>query len=98
MKQLSLALATLAGLASMATATTVPPRQETPTCWKKLPTDYVARVLPDEKEQFRLTDQTEVQLDGRACPYEKVPDSATIILLEVTSDKTVLKIHFRSKK
>ncbi len=82
----------------MATATTVPPRQATPSYWKNLPGAYVARVQREEQEQFRLTDKTEVKLDGRACPYEKVPDSATIILLEANSDKTVLKIHFRSKK
>jgi hypothetical protein len=54
----------------------------------------------EQKAEFRMTEQTEIELDGRRCKYEEVPNDAVIILLEVESDenKAVLKIHFRSKK
>jgi len=53
----------------------------------------------EQKEEFRITDQTEVRLNGRQCKYEDVPLDAVIILLEVDSDdnKAILRIHFRSK-
>ncbi len=49
---------------------------------------------------FRVTERTEVKLDGRPCKLEQVPPGATILLLEVASDDrmAILKIHFRSKK
>lgn len=51
-------------------------------------------------QEFQVTDQTEVKLDGQPCKYEEVPNSAMIILLEVASEKNkvILKIHFQSKK
>jgi hypothetical protein len=59
--------------------------------------EATARGQPDE---FQITDQTEVLLNGRPCRYEAVPASASIILMEVASEnrKLVLKIHFRTKK
>jgi hypothetical protein len=55
---------------------------------------------PEQKQEFRITDQTEVELDGHPCKYKDVPNDAVIVLLEVASDsqKAILKIHFRSKK
>jgi hypothetical protein len=46
-----------------------------------------------------VTDKTEVQLDGRACQLADVPGTASVVSLEVAPDKkTILKIHFQSKK
>ncbi|MBY0525396.1 MAG: hypothetical protein K2R98_18455 [Gemmataceae bacterium] len=50
------------------------------------------------REQFRVTDDTEVLLDGKPCKFRQVPASATILHMDVAADgKSVLKIHFRSK-
>jgi hypothetical protein len=49
------------------------------------------------KEEFQVTDETEVTLDGRPCKYRDVPANATIIKLELAADRrTVVKVHFRS--
>jgi hypothetical protein len=49
---------------------------------------------------YRITEKTEVLLDGRNCPYEKVPNSAKIIFMEIDSEasKVILRIHFQSQK
>jgi hypothetical protein len=52
-----------------------------------------------DREQFLLTEETEVLLDGRPCKYQEVPRNVNIILLEVGSDKkTILRIHFQTRK
>lgn len=49
--------------------------------------------------EYALTEETEVRLNGRPIKYNDVPDTAQIILLEVGPDqKTILRIHFESKK
>jgi hypothetical protein len=49
--------------------------------------------------QFEVTDQTEVQLDGRTCRYQDVPPTATILRIELAADgRTILKILFRSRR
>ena len=69
----------------------------------------LARAVPDallkavdgggQKDEFVLTDDTEVQLDGRPCKYADVPNNCSIVRLELAADgKTILKIHFRSTK
>ena len=46
-----------------------------------------------------VTDKTEVQLDGHDCKLVDVPGTASVVGLEVAADrKTILKIHFQSKK
>jgi len=51
------------------------------------------------KEDFVINDDSEIKLDGRACEYKDVPGDAEITLFEVAADKkTVVKIHFQSKK
>jgi hypothetical protein len=52
------------------------------------------------KPEFRVTEQTEVKLDGRSCRYEEVPKDAVIIFIEAASEenRVILKIHFRSKR
>lgn len=52
-----------------------------------------------EDPKFVVTDETEVQLDGRVCKFKDVPAAATIVSLDLAADKkTILKIHFESKK
>lgn len=49
---------------------------------------------------YRITEQTEVMLNGRKCRYEEVPTSAKIILMEIDSEasKIILRIHFQDRK
>jgi hypothetical protein len=51
-------------------------------------------------DDFRITEKTEVLLDGRPCRYEQVPNGATIILLETVTNesKEISRIHFRSPR
>ena len=67
---------------------------------KVLAPDLLRAAYPRERDdEYRVTSQTEVVLDGRPCPYADVPKSAGIVRMEVSSDgQTVLKIQFRSKK
>jgi len=49
--------------------------------------------------EFSLTAGTEVLLDGKPCKYADVPSHASIERMELAADnKTVVRIHFRSKK
>ncbi len=50
-------------------------------------------------DSFRITKATEVLLDGRPTSYERIPHSATIILLETTTNesKEISRIHFRRR-
>lgn len=68
---------------------------------KDLPIKSV-RLLPTAtaSDDFRITTATEVLLDGRPCRYEQVPNSASIILLETTSNesKEITRIHFSSTR
>lgn len=52
----------------------------------------------DEHQHFIVNDKTEVKLDGHVCKFEDVPATASVINLDVASDKkTILKIYFESK-
>jgi hypothetical protein len=53
-----------------------------------------------KNDEFRITEKTEVLLDGRPCPYSKIPDGATIVLLETDTNlsKEITRIHFRSPR
>jgi hypothetical protein len=44
-----------------------------------------------------IDDDTEIKLDGKDIKYEDVPKDAQIILLDVSADRKIRKIHFRSK-
>jgi hypothetical protein len=49
--------------------------------------------------EFVVTEQTEILLDGKPCKYQDVARDARIVRMEVAEDKkTVLKIHFRTRK
>ncbi len=53
----------------------------------------------DSQPDFVLTEESEVLLNGKACLFNDIPKDAEIIYLEVARDrKTVLKIHFRTRK
>ena len=40
-----------------------------------------------------------MKLDGQTCKFQDVPGTATVVSLDVAADKkTILKIHFKSKK
>lgn len=56
---------------------------------------------PDAKnDEYRITKETEVLLDGRPCRFEQIPKDATIVLLETVTNesKEISRIHFRSKR
>jgi hypothetical protein len=76
-----------------ATALATPSNRFSARLEKRLP-------APSPDSAYRITDETETLLDGRKCPYEKVPNSAKIILMEIDSEasKVVLRIHFQSQK
>ena len=58
-----------------------------------------AASAPSPKDQYQITEQTEVTLDGRPCRYADVPGGAGIVKMEVATDgTTVLKIHFQSRR
>jgi hypothetical protein len=87
---------------------TLAPRIDSFTSGKELPARVAkvlsAAVLPaapldGQKDEYRITDQTEVVLDGRPCKYRDVPNNAAIVKMEVAGDKrTVVKIYFRTRK
>lgn len=50
------------------------------------------------KDEYQITEITEIKLDGRTCKYRDVPKNAEITSMEVTADKKIiLKIHFQSR-
>jgi hypothetical protein len=64
-------------------------------------TPKVESSTPEENDDGKLviSDDTEVQLDGKESKLEDVPKTAEVILMELGKDKkSVLKIHFRTKK
>lgn len=65
----------------------------------RLPLGKLLSASPEDRP-YQVTERTEVMLDGRKCRYEKVPNSATIILMEIDSEdsRVILRIHFRSQK
>jgi hypothetical protein len=107
MIRLTMALAVWMSLVSIASAS-LSIRWETPRFRKDVseavPLKAPRRVLeeaarPGTGSEFVVTDRTEILLNGRPCKYAEVPGDATIIHMEVAADqKTVLTIHFRSKK
>jgi hypothetical protein len=98
--RLTTAWAAFLCFAASASATTVSPRPRD--AWlagKPVPSSLVKTFADsDADEGFTMTDQTEIRLDGKTCKYADVPKDAQITLLEVSKDRVILKIHFRSKK
>ena len=98
--RLTTALVACLCFVTAATATTGSPRpRDSVLAGKPMPSGLAKAVGGSEADEgFTLTDQTEIQLDGKACKYADVPKDAQITLLEVSKDRVILKIHFRSKK
>jgi hypothetical protein len=98
MSRLALALCALLGLVSPAFATLSPRRAEAPGPISQAQADLVPKLTAQEpRAEYQVTDRTEVLLNGRPCRYQDVPGAASIILMEVSPDKTtILKIHFRA--
>jgi hypothetical protein len=107
MIRLTLTLAVWMVLVPVASAS-VTPRSERPAydnpALRNLavkPRGEVLRSLPAKEttQDFTLTEQTEVLLDGKPCRFQDLPAQATIVGMEVAADrKTVLKVRFRSGK
>lgn len=55
-------------------------------------------VLESQKNEYRITEKTEVLLDGRSCKFKDVPADAVIVRMETvsTTNWEVLKVQFRS--
>lgn len=52
---------------------------------------------PRSQQQFVVTEDTDVRLDGRPCQWADVPESASVLTLDLAADgKTVLRVFFRS--
>ncbi len=64
----------------------------------------LSRVLPQaasatpQADEYEVTENTEITLDGRPCKYRDVPANASIIKMEVSRDHVALKIHFRTRR
>src|SRR5262249_8193341 len=107
MTRLMLTLAAWMGLVSVGWASLTPPKKLPPFGKEvsqrpasKLWAQALERVAAREAEsEFVVTHRTEVFLNGKPCKYEEVPSHASIMRMEVAADqKTVLKIHFRTRK
>ena len=103
MLRLTTALVTFLAFAPLATAS-LTPRKDPPGVGKQSPAELLREEKPapaseDASEDLVISDQTEILLDGEACKYEDVPAEATIILLELASNKKdIRKIHFKRAK
>ena len=105
MTRLTLTLAVWMNLVSLASASIPPPKESRPLAKAAL---NARSLLPEVLEQileqrspseYLVTERTEILLNGKACKYAEVPAHASITRMEVAADKkTVLKIHFRTRK
>lgn len=80
---------------------TISPRHE-PAARRERVQLLFAKVIPvlAQDPPYRITEKTEVMLNGRECRYEEVPSSARIIFMEIDSEesKVILRIHFQDRK
>jgi hypothetical protein len=102
MKRTDYAFALLAALVLALPARASMQRRPAPDCEvqfdAKKGAEQDAREAARRGPELLLTEATEVLLDGKACRYADVPETAEIVLLEVSADRTeIRKIHFRSK-
>jgi len=107
MKWLTLTMIAWLSCFSVATASLSPPRKsslfgkEAPSALaSRIPSLLVKQVVAQEIEpEFAVTAQTEILLDGKPCAYSDVPANASILRMEVATDrKSVVTIHFRTRK
>ena len=75
-------------------------RKERPALHKYIDLPALSSIIAAANDDFRITTTTEVLLDGRPCRYERIPEGATIILLETATNvsKEIVKIHFRTSR
>jgi hypothetical protein len=100
MIRLTMALVVVLGALSPASAALVR-KKDDPNPGGRVPPRLAAQDKPAEQggADLVINDDTEIKLDGHECKYADVPQDAQIILLDVSSDKKVIKkIHFRTKK
>jgi hypothetical protein len=100
MTQPILVFSALTSFASLMWTALAPLRELPPIPASKLPAQVKEQKAAKEAEpEFVVTRQTEVLLNGKPWRYEEIPDHASIVGMEVAADKkTVLKIHFRTRK
>jgi hypothetical protein len=114
MLRLTLALAVWIGLVPVVNATLTPRKESTlgksfPAIGseeglrlggnKRLARIAGKPVQAGTRSEYVVTHQTQILLNGKPCKYEEVPPDASIVRMEVAADKkTVLKIHFRTRK
>jgi hypothetical protein len=97
----ALLIASTLCLAMMDSRSRLPLSQRAALCAaKSVPQVLRQEPLSVKKEpQLEVTRTTEVKLDGRPCRYEDVPANVEAVHIEVADDgKTILKIHFRTRK
>lgn len=109
MKRLTLTLVAWLGVVSVVSAS-LTPRKESPRWVNYVPRAQPARIAkgstpvpepgaPGGQAEFVMTERTEVFLNGKPCKYRDVPGHASILRMELAADKkTVLKVHFRTRK
>jgi hypothetical protein len=75
-------------------------RKERPDIYKHIVLPRLSASVVAVNDDFRITATTEVLLDGRPCRYERIPQGASIIFLETTTNlsKEIVKIHFRTSR
>ncbi len=107
MMRLTLTLAIWTGLVAVAPASLTPRKEsallgtEGTRAWRSTrpAVDTLGQTATrGTRPEYRLTNETEILLDGKPCRYEAIPANARIIRMEVGADKkTVLKILFRTR-
>ncbi len=107
MIRVNLALAIWMSLVSATSASLTPPT-DVPAFGKEFSKTQVVTRLAEapprtgeagSRSRFVVTEQTEILLNGQPCKYADIPRHATILKMEVAADKkTVLQIHFRTRK
>ena len=105
MTRLTLTLAVWMSLVPLASASVTPTKETRPLSRASLKArSLLLPILEQTLErhsspEYLVTDRTEILLDGKTCKYAEIPAHATITRMEVAADKkTVLKIHFRTRK
>jgi hypothetical protein len=107
MIRLALALAVWVGFVTAAPAV-LAPRKDGLLFGKEAPHSQAAKAPKSalavvatraQSSDYVVTEETEVLLNGKPCRYNEVPNSATILRMELGPDnRTVLKLHFRAGK
>src|SRR5438105_4612652 len=101
MTRLTGALVALLSFLPPASASLAPPKDRPPLQGKelsRLPPDSPREGSAPGQEEFAITNETQILLNGRPCRYRDVPGNAAILRMEVTPDKKILKVHFGTQR